>query len=76
MLLCSCEPGPSGLKNMIYNPFCDANEESISDILNYELDIDSGDELDLEIEVESASKELGNEMSKSESENETSVAAC
>jgi hypothetical protein len=46
MLLLSTEPRPSGLKKSIYNPFCDADEESISDMLNEELDI----ETDLEIE--------------------------
>jgi hypothetical protein len=45
-------------------------------MLSDELVIDSDDEINLEIEVETASEELGNEMSKSENEIETSVVAC
>jgi hypothetical protein len=52
------------------------DEESISDMLNEELDIDSGDELDLEIEGETASEEPSNRMLESESDSETSVVAC
>jgi hypothetical protein len=52
---------------------CDEDEKSISYMLNEELDIHS-DEMNLEIEGETASEESGNEMSESESE--TSVVAC
>lgn len=47
------------IEKTIYNPLCVANEESISDMLNDELNIDSDDEMDLEIEVETASEEIG-----------------
>jgi hypothetical protein len=57
------------IEKTIYNPLCDVTEESISDMLNDELDIGSDDQMDLEIEVETASEKSGNEMSKSESEN-------
>jgi hypothetical protein len=50
MLLCSAEPRPFGLKKTDIKPLCDADEESISDMLNEELDIDFDDEMDLEIE--------------------------
>jgi hypothetical protein len=53
---------------------CDANEESISDMLNDELDIHSDEEMGLEMEVETVSEESGNEMSERESE--TSVVTC
>jgi hypothetical protein len=62
------------LKKQIYNPLCDADEESISDMLNEELDIDSGDEIDSEIEGETASEESSNKMS--ERERERSVVVC
>jgi hypothetical protein len=55
------KPGLSGFKKRKYNPLCDADEESIGDMLNEELDIDS-DEMDLEIEGETASEELSNEI--------------
>jgi hypothetical protein len=64
--------GPSGFKEWKYNPLCHANEESISNMLNEELDI-GFDELDLEIEAETAIEESSNEVSESESESETSV---
>jgi hypothetical protein len=35
---------------------CHVNEESISDVLNDELNIDSDDQMDLEIEVETVSE--------------------
>jgi hypothetical protein len=44
----SSEPRPSGLIKRIYNSLCDVDEESISDMINEELDIDS-DEFNLEI---------------------------
>jgi hypothetical protein len=47
------------------------DEESISDMLNEELDIDCDDEMDLEIEGETVSEELSSEMSESENENES-----
>jgi hypothetical protein len=74
MLLLSSEPRPSGLVKLIYNSLCDVDEESVSDILNEELDIDSVDEINLEIEGETASEESSNKMSESESE--TSVVTC
>jgi hypothetical protein len=37
MLLCSAESRPSGLKKLRYNPLCDADEESSSDMLSEEL---------------------------------------
>jgi hypothetical protein len=40
------------------------NEESVSEMLNKELHIDSDNQMDLEIEVETASEELDNEMPK------------
>jgi hypothetical protein len=45
-------------------------------MLSEELDINSDDEINLEIEGESTSEESSNEMSESESESETSVVAC
>jgi hypothetical protein len=45
----------------------------INDMLSEEVDIDSDDGMDLEIEGETASEELSSEMSESESESETSV---
>jgi hypothetical protein len=50
------------------------DEESVSDMLNEELSIDSDDEINLEIEGETASEESSNKMLESESE--TSVVAC
>jgi hypothetical protein len=56
-----------------YNPLCDVGEECSSDLLSEELNIDSDDEIALEIEGEAASEESSNEMSESESESETNV---
>jgi hypothetical protein len=42
------EPRPSGLKKL-YNPLSDVDEESSSDMLSEELDIDCDDEINLEI---------------------------
>jgi hypothetical protein len=53
MLLLSTEPQSSGLKKPIYNPFCDADKDSISNMLNEELNIDSVD-MDLENESETS----------------------
>jgi hypothetical protein len=44
-------------KNRNIIPLCDADEESVSDILNEELDIESDDEVDLEIEGETVSEQ-------------------
>jgi hypothetical protein len=41
----------------MYNPLSDENEESISEMLNDDLDIDYDDEMDLEIEGENPSEE-------------------
>jgi predicted CopG family antitoxin len=65
MASCSSKPGPSGFKKRKYNPLCDMDEESISDMLN-ELNIDPDEEMDLEIEGETTSEELNNEKSESE----------
>jgi hypothetical protein len=45
-------------------------------VLSEELDIDYEDEINLEIEGETASEESRREMLESGSESETSVAAC
>jgi hypothetical protein len=50
MALRSSKPGPSGFKKRKYNPLFDADKETISDMLREELDIDSDDEMELEIE--------------------------
>jgi hypothetical protein len=55
---------------------CDADEESSSDILSEELDIDNNGEFNSEIEGETMSEESSNEMSESESESGTSVVVC
>jgi hypothetical protein len=64
---------PSRMKKRKYNPTCVEDEVSISDMLSEELDIVSGDELNLENEEQSASEESGNTLSESECESETSV---
>jgi hypothetical protein len=51
------------------------NEEAISDTVNEELNIDSDDKMDLEIEGETVSEKSSNEKSESESESETSCAS-
>jgi hypothetical protein len=63
MLLRSAKPQPSGLKKLRYNPLCDADEESNSEMLSEELNIDSDDEINLEIEGDTASEELSIKMS-------------
>jgi hypothetical protein len=60
------------MKKWKYNPTCVENEESVSDMLSEELDIVSGDEMNLENEGQSAS-ESSNTSSESECEGETSV---
>jgi hypothetical protein len=71
MFLCSAEPRPSGLKKLKYNPLCDVNEECSSDMLSEEFNIDSDDEINMEIEGETASEESSNETSESGSKSET-----
>jgi hypothetical protein len=72
MVLRSSKYGPSDFKKWKYNPLCDADEESISDMVNEELDIDY-DEMDLETEGETSTKESSDKMLESKSERETSV---
>lgn len=69
----SNKPGPSRFKKQKYNPLCDEDEEAISDMVNEEIDIDSDEQMDLAVEGETASEELSNK--KSESESETSGAS-
>jgi diacylglycerol kinase family enzyme len=76
MRLLLTEPCPSQLKKLIYNHLYDEDEESISYMLNEKLDIDSDDEMNLEIEGETASEESNDEMSESEIGSETCVVAC
>jgi hypothetical protein len=59
------------MRKQKYNPACVEDEVSISDMLSEELDIVSGDEMNLENEGQSASEELSNTSSESERENET-----
>jgi hypothetical protein len=54
-----------------YNPACVEDEESISDMLSEKIAIESGDEINLENEGQSASEESSN--TSPESECETSV---
>jgi hypothetical protein len=54
----------------------DADEESSSDMLSEEFDIDYDDEFNLEIEGKTVTEESSNEMSESKSESETCVVAC
>jgi hypothetical protein len=56
-----------------YNLVCVQDEESISDMLNEELDIDSDDEMNMENEGQSWSEESRNASSESECESETSA---
>jgi hypothetical protein len=62
------------MKKWKYNPVCIEDEVSISDMLSEELDMMSGDEMNLENEGQSASKESSNTSPESECESETSVA--
>jgi hypothetical protein len=64
---------PSLMKKQKYNSVCVKDEVSISDMLNEELDIVSGDEINLESEGQSASEESCNTSSESECQSETSV---
>jgi hypothetical protein len=49
-----------------YNLLCNADEEATSGMVNAELDIDSDDEMDLEIEGGTASEESSIEKSGSQ----------
>jgi hypothetical protein len=62
------------MKKRKNNPACTENEVSISDMLSEELDIISGDEMNLENEGQGASEESSNTSPESECESETSVA--
>jgi hypothetical protein len=62
------------MKKQKHNPVCVKDEVSISDMLSKELDIISGDEMNLENKEQSASKESSNTSPESECESETSVA--
>jgi hypothetical protein len=64
---------PSRMKKRKYNPACVGDEVPISDMLSEELDLVSGDELNLENEGQSASEEWSNTSPESECESETSV---
>jgi hypothetical protein len=61
------------MKKRKYNPTCVEDEVSISNTLSEELDIISGDEMNLENEGQRASEESSNTSSESECESETSV---
>jgi hypothetical protein len=61
------------MKKRKYNPACAEDEVSISDMLNEELGIVSGDEMNLENEGQIASEESSSTSSESECESETSV---
>jgi hypothetical protein len=52
------------MKKWKYNPACIEDEVSISDMLSEELDIVSGDEMNLENEGPSASEESSNTSSE------------
>jgi hypothetical protein len=66
---------PSRMKKRKYtcNPACVEDEVYVCDMLSEELDIVSGDEMNLENEERSASEESSNTSSESECESETSV---
>jgi hypothetical protein len=61
------------MKKQKYNSACVEDEVSVSDMLSEELDIVSGDEMNLENEGQSASEESSNTSSESVCESETSV---
>jgi hypothetical protein len=54
------------MKKRKYNPACVEDEVSISDMLSKELDMISGDEMNLENEGQSASEESSNTLPESE----------
>jgi hypothetical protein len=62
------------MKKRKNNPACVEDEASISDMLSEELDIVSGDEMNLENEGQSASEESRSTSPESECESETNVA--
>jgi hypothetical protein len=59
------------MKKQKYNPAFVEDEVSISDMLSEELNIVSGDEMNLVNEGQNASEELSNTSSESECESET-----
>jgi hypothetical protein len=61
------------MKKWKYNPACVKDEVSINDMLSEEIDIISGDEMNLENEGQSGSEESSNTSSESECESETTV---
>jgi hypothetical protein len=61
------------MKKWKYNPVCAEDEESISDMLSEELDIDSDAEINLENERQSTSEETSNTLLESECESDISV---
>jgi hypothetical protein len=64
---------PSRMKKWKYNPAYVEDEVSNSDMLSEELDIVSGDEINLENEGQNASEKSSNTLPESECESETSV---
>jgi hypothetical protein len=66
MVLHLAEPRPSEWKELRYNPLCDADEESSSDMLSEELIIDSDDVINLEIEGQTVREESSFKMSERE----------
>jgi hypothetical protein len=67
---CFSKPGPCGYRKQKYNPLCDTDEEAIGVMVNEELDIDSDDEMNLEIKGETVTEKSSNKKSESENENE------
>jgi hypothetical protein len=67
-------PGSSGLKRRRYKVSRDEDNEAVSAMVNEELDMDSDDEIDLEIDGEGASERSSYEQPDSESERDTSGA--
>jgi hypothetical protein len=65
---------PSRMKKRKYNATCVEDEVSISDNLSEELDMVSGNEMNMENEEQNASEESSNTSPESECESETSVA--
>jgi hypothetical protein len=61
------------MRKQKYNPACVEDEGSISDMLSEELDIVSGDEMNLENEGQGASEESSITLSESEYDSDTSV---
>jgi hypothetical protein len=65
------KPGPCEFEKWKYNPLCDADKESLSDMLNEELNIDFDDIMNLEFDGETVSEESSNEKLGSECDSET-----